>query len=74
MKLKGDAVPTISKKIRRITRSDVTVFSWKTYCFYCGPPCVPDPKYLNVKKSVASVHCLSSRVLVIKEMINGHRK
>ena len=23
-------------KIRRLTRSDVMEFSWKTHCFYCG--------------------------------------
>ena len=33
MKRKGDSVSTTSKKIRRVTLSNVTEFSWKTYCF-----------------------------------------
>ena len=51
MNRKEDTVPTTSKKIRRVTRSDVTEFSWKTHCFYCGFPCVPDPKHPTRKKN-----------------------
>ena len=50
MNRKEDTVPTTSKKIRRVTRSDVTEFSWKTHCFCYGFPCVPDPKHPTRKK------------------------
>ena len=26
------------------------MFSWKTHCFYCGSPCVPDSKHPKRKK------------------------
>ena len=51
MNRKEDTVPTTSKKIRRVTRSDVTEFSWKTHCFYYGYPCVPDPIHPTRKKT-----------------------
>ena len=50
MKHKGDTVPTLSKILSRVTRSDVTEFSWQTHCFCCGSPCVPDPKHPECKK------------------------
>ena len=49
MKRKGEIVPTTSKKIRRVKRSDVIEFSWKTHCFYCASPCVPDPQHPEFK-------------------------
>ena len=44
MKRKVNTVPTTSEKKSRVTRSEKTELSWKTSCFYCGSPCVPDPK------------------------------
>ena len=41
----------ISVCSRSVTRSIVKKFSWKTDCFYCGSPCVPDPKHPERKKS-----------------------
>ena len=28
----------------------MTEFNWKTHCFYCGSPFVPDPKYPEYKR------------------------
>ena len=50
MKRKRDTVSTTSKNIRRVPRSDMTEFNWKTHCFYCGSPFVPDPKYPEYKR------------------------
>ena len=57
-KRKGDTVPVTSKILRKVTRSDVTKFSWKTNFFCCGTPCIPDPKHSEHKK-VGNVCTLS---------------
>ena len=44
IKGKGDPVPTISKINCRVAKSNMTMFSSKTHCFYCVSPCVPDLK------------------------------
>ena len=65
------------KKIGRVARWYVTEFSWKTHCFYCESPCVPDPKYPERKK-IGNVCTLSFRQSVLKNChqrkVNGHRK
>ena len=45
IKCKEDPVPTTSRKISRVTRSNMTDLSCKTHCFYCGSPSVPDSKH-----------------------------
>ena len=65
MKHKGDTILTTSKKIRRVTRSDVTEFNWKTHCFYCGSPCVPDPRNPTHKK-IGNVFTLPFKQSVLK--------
>ena len=65
MKHKGDTFPTTSKKIRRVTRSDVTEFSWKTHCFYCRSPCVPDSKHPE-DKNILNVCALPFKPSVLK--------
>lgn len=45
IKCKEDPVPTASRKISRVTRSNVTDLSCKTHCFYCEYPSVPDSKH-----------------------------
>ena len=65
MKHKGDTVSTTYKKIRRVTRSDVTEFGWKTHCFYCGSPCVPDAKN-PTRKKIRNVFILSLKQSVPK--------
>ena len=64
MKRKGDTVPT-SKKTRRVTRSDVTEFSSQTHCFFCGSPCVPDPKH-PTRKTIRNVCTLPFKQSVLK--------
>ena len=68
MKRQGNTVPTTSKILPRITGSDVTEFNWKTHCFCCGSPCVPNPKHLERKKLETLALCFS-RKLVIKTYI-----
>ena len=70
MKRKGDTVSTTSKKIRRVTPSNVTEFSWKTYCFYCGSLCVPDQQHDRMSKSSVGKLIVSIADLRVFQILN----
>ena len=73
MKCKGGTVPTTSKKSRRVRRSDLAESRWKTHCFYCGSPCVPNRKHPEHKR-IGNVWILPSKQSVLKTCDQGNDK